>query len=42
MGLIEEKQEISVNYSPELPFTINSMWFTIEPNFQICRLTLQI
>jgi hypothetical protein len=34
MVLIEEKPEISVNYSPEMPFTISNMWLIIEPNFQ--------
>src|SRR5688572_21965474 len=34
MVLVADKQEISVNYPPEMPFTINNMWLTIEPNFQ--------
>ena len=34
MVLVEENQELVVNYAPQLPFTISNMWLTIEPNFQ--------
>ena len=34
MVLVEEKQEISVNYSSEMSIIISNMWLIIEPNFQ--------